>query len=28
WANLKMIPVSLMPLGREIVPTDQEWGAR
>ncbi|MGW1177995.1 YccF domain-containing protein [Kitasatospora sp. NPDC002543] len=26
WANLKMIPVSLMPLGREIVPTDQEWG--
>ncbi|MFH8385083.1 YccF domain-containing protein [Kitasatospora sp. NPDC018058] len=28
WANLKMIPVSLTPLGREIVPTDQEWGAR
>ncbi|MEU3563005.1 YccF family protein [Kitasatospora sp. NPDC006786] len=28
WANLKMIPISLMPLGREIVPTDQEWGAR
>ncbi|MFJ6623354.1 YccF domain-containing protein [Kitasatospora sp. NPDC091335] len=28
WANLKMIPVSLMPLGREIVPTDAEWGAR
>ncbi|MFF2081804.1 YccF domain-containing protein [Kitasatospora sp. NPDC058162] len=28
WANLKMIPISLMPLGREIVSTDQEWGAR
>jgi uncharacterized membrane protein YccF (DUF307 family) len=28
WANLKMIPVSLMPLGREIVPTDQPFGAR
>ncbi|MFE6052928.1 YccF domain-containing protein [Kitasatospora sp. NPDC056446] len=28
WANLKMIPISLMPLGREIVHTDQEWGAR
>ncbi|MET9177216.1 YccF domain-containing protein [Kitasatospora aureofaciens] len=28
WANLKMIPVSLMPLGREIVSTDQAWGAR
>ncbi|CAM5688390.1 YccF domain-containing protein [Kitasatospora aureofaciens] len=28
WANLKMIPVSLMPLGREIVSTDQVWGAR
>ncbi|MFJ8622975.1 YccF domain-containing protein [Kitasatospora sp. NPDC093550] len=28
WANLKMIPISLMPLGREIVPTDEEWGAR
>ncbi|MFF7989192.1 YccF domain-containing protein [Kitasatospora xanthocidica] len=28
WANLKMIPISLMPLGREIVPTDREWGAR
>ncbi|MEV7770695.1 YccF domain-containing protein [Kitasatospora sp. NPDC086791] len=27
WANLKMIPVSLTPLGREIVPTDQEWGS-
>jgi uncharacterized membrane protein YccF (DUF307 family) len=22
WANLKMIPISLMPLGREIVSTD------
>ncbi len=22
WANLKLIPVSLMPLGREIVPSD------
>ncbi|MFI9362016.1 YccF domain-containing protein [Kitasatospora sp. NPDC053057] len=28
WANLKMIPISLMPLGREIVSTDQEWGSR
>ncbi|MER6303174.1 YccF domain-containing protein [Kitasatospora sp. NPDC001539] len=28
WANLKMIPVSLTPLGREIVSTDQPWGAR
>ncbi|MER8103804.1 YccF domain-containing protein [Kitasatospora sp. NPDC094016] len=28
WANLKMIPISLMPLGREVVPTDQAWGAR
>ncbi|MFE7594296.1 YccF domain-containing protein [Kitasatospora sp. NPDC057512] len=28
WANLKMIPISLMPLGREIVSTDREWGAR
>lgn len=27
-ANLKMIPVSLMPLGREIVPTDRPFGAR
>ncbi|MFG2842973.1 YccF domain-containing protein [Kitasatospora sp. NPDC048296] len=26
WANLKMIPISLMPLGREIVSTDREWG--
>ncbi|MBL0887688.1 YccF domain-containing protein [Myceligenerans indicum] len=22
WANLKLIPVSLMPLGKEIVPSD------
>ncbi|MFD0399635.1 YccF domain-containing protein [Kitasatospora sp. NPDC127121] len=28
WANLKMIPISLMPLGREVVPTDKAWGAR
>ncbi|MEU1283160.1 YccF domain-containing protein [Kitasatospora sp. NPDC005856] len=28
WANLKMIPISLMPLGREVVPTDEAWGAR
>jgi len=27
-ANLKMIPVSLMPLGKEIVPTDQPAVAR
>ncbi|MFD6996200.1 YccF domain-containing protein [Streptomyces mirabilis] len=26
WANLKLIPISLMPLGREIVPTDQKFG--
>lgn len=25
WANLKLIPVSLMPLGREIVPTDRRF---
>ena len=25
-ANLKLIPVSLMPLGKEIVPTDQASG--
>jgi uncharacterized membrane protein YccF (DUF307 family) len=24
WANLKLIPVSLMPLGREIVPSDDD----
>ncbi|WP_199570843.1 YccF domain-containing protein [Streptomyces murinus] len=28
WANLKLIPVSLMPLGREIVRTDQGFGGR
>jgi uncharacterized membrane protein YccF (DUF307 family) len=28
WANLKMIPLALMPLGREIVSTDQPFGAR
>jgi uncharacterized membrane protein YccF (DUF307 family) len=26
WANLKLIPVSLMPLGREIVETDRYFG--
>ncbi|NYI05869.1 YccF domain-containing protein [Allostreptomyces psammosilenae] len=28
WANLKLIPISLMPLGREIVPTDQPFATR
>ncbi|MGW7409838.1 YccF domain-containing protein [Streptomyces sp. NPDC054833] len=28
WANLKLIPVSLMPLGREVVATDQGFGGR
>ncbi|MFC1417217.1 YccF domain-containing protein [Streptacidiphilus cavernicola] len=28
WANLKMIPISLMPLGREIVSSDQPFAAR
>ncbi|MFD7710993.1 YccF domain-containing protein [Streptomyces sp. NPDC059785] len=28
WANLKLIPISLMPLGREVVATDQRFGAR
>ncbi|GAU67637.1 hypothetical protein SSP35_05_02040 [Streptomyces sp. NBRC 110611] len=27
-ANFKMIPVSLVPLGREIVPTDQPFATR
>ncbi|GGX62241.1 YccF domain-containing protein [Streptomyces minutiscleroticus] len=27
-ANFKLIPVSLFPLGREIVPTDQPFAAR
>jgi uncharacterized membrane protein YccF (DUF307 family) len=26
WANLKLIPISLMPLGREVVPTDERFG--
>ncbi|WP_020132694.1 YccF domain-containing protein [Streptomyces sp. 303MFCol5.2] len=26
WANLKLIPISLMPLGREVVQTDQGFG--
>jgi uncharacterized membrane protein YccF (DUF307 family) len=28
WANLKMIPISLMPLGREVVTTDEPFGGR
>lgn len=28
WANLKMIPISVMPLGREIVSTDERFGGR
>jgi uncharacterized membrane protein YccF (DUF307 family) len=28
WANLKLIPISLMPLGREVVPTDEPFAAR
>ncbi|MEU9479093.1 YccF domain-containing protein [Streptomyces sp. NPDC048191] len=28
WANLKLIPISLMPLGREVVPTDAAFGGR
>lgn len=28
WANLKLIPISLMPLGREVVPTDEGFGGR
>ncbi|GES32894.1 YccF domain-containing protein [Streptomyces angustmyceticus] len=27
-ANFKMIPISLMPLGRDIVPTDEPFAAR
>ena len=27
-ANFKLIPVSLLPLGKEIVPTDQPFAAR
>jgi len=26
WANLKLIPISLMPLGRDVVPTNQRFG--
>lgn len=28
WANLKLIPISLMPLGRDVVSTDQAFGGR
>ncbi|BFV58700.1 YccF domain-containing protein [Kitasatospora sp. CMC57] len=28
WANLKLIPISLMPLGREVVSTDEKFGGR
>ncbi|MEU0115957.1 YccF domain-containing protein [Streptomyces bobili] len=28
WANLKLIPISLMPLGREVVATDVAFGDR
>jgi uncharacterized membrane protein YccF (DUF307 family) len=28
WANLKLIPISLAPLGKEIVSTEQRFGAR
>ncbi|WP_153813477.1 YccF domain-containing protein [Streptomyces sp. SUK 48] len=28
WANLKLIPISLMPLGREVVRSDQGFGGR
>ncbi|MFC8455201.1 YccF domain-containing protein [Kitasatospora sp. NPDC057223] len=28
WANLKMIPISLMPLGREVVSSDEGFGGR
>ncbi len=28
WANLKFIPISLFPLGREIVDSDQPFGTR
>ncbi|MFJ4423551.1 YccF domain-containing protein [Streptomyces bobili] len=28
WANLKLIPISLMPLGREVVPADGAFGGR
>jgi uncharacterized membrane protein YccF (DUF307 family) len=28
WANLKLIPISLMPLGREVVQTDEGFAGR
>ncbi|MFF0293417.1 YccF domain-containing protein [Kitasatospora sp. NPDC004615] len=28
WANLKMVPISLTPLGREVVSSDHGFGAR
>ncbi|MCW7946828.1 membrane protein [Streptomyces hygroscopicus] len=28
WANLKLIPISLMPLGREVVQADQGFAGR
>ena len=28
WANLKLVPVSLVPLGRIIVPTDAAQATR
>ncbi|RMB80333.1 YccF domain-containing protein [Streptomyces shenzhenensis] len=28
WANLKLIPLSLTPLGHEVVPTDEAFGGR
>ncbi|MGW4803114.1 YccF domain-containing protein [Kitasatospora sp. NPDC004272] len=28
WANLKMVPISLTPLGREVVDTDRGFGTR
>ncbi|MDQ0582805.1 YccF domain-containing protein [Streptomyces rishiriensis] len=28
WANLKLIPISLMPLGREVISSDEGFGSR
>ncbi len=28
WANLKMVPISLTPLGRDVVSTDRGFGTR
>ncbi|MER6736471.1 YccF domain-containing protein [Streptomyces puniciscabiei] len=28
WANLKLVPISLMPLGREVVASDQGFAGR